>query len=116
MIKPKALHKNSTIGIVSPSYWLDDKVLSVTSKYFSDLGYRIEFGKSNNLKWGPFAGSPQDRADDIHRMFENSRIDAIMCARGGYGANRVLPLLDYDLIKENPKIYKKFYKIFFIFK
>ena len=38
-------------------------------------------------------------------MFENSRIDAIMCARGGYGANRVLPLLDYDLIKENPKIF-----------
>jgi muramoyltetrapeptide carboxypeptidase len=38
-------------------------------------------------------------------MFENSRIDAIMCARGGYGANRVLPLLNYDLIKENPKIF-----------
>ncbi len=105
MIKPKALHKNSTIGIISPSYWLDDKVLSSTSKYFSELGYRIEFGKSNNLRWGPFAGGPQDRADDIHRMFENSRIDAIMCARGGYGANRVLPLLNHDLIKENPKIF-----------
>ena len=73
MIKPKALHKNSTIGIVSPSYWLDDKVLSVTSKYFSDLGYRIEFGKSNNLKWGPFAGSPQDRADDIREPSHSIR-------------------------------------------
>ncbi len=52
MIKPKALHKNSTIGIVSPSYWLDDKVLSVTSKYFSDLGYRIEFGNPGNRKNG----------------------------------------------------------------
>ena len=74
MIKPKALHKYSTIGIVSPSYWLDDKILSVTSKYISDLGYRIEFGKSNNLKWGPFAGSPQDRADDIidSRVFKHS--------------------------------------------
>ena len=36
-------------------------------------------------------------------MFANSDIDAIFCARGGYGANRVLPLIDYNLIKENPK-------------
>ena len=105
MIKPKSLQKNSTIGIISPSYWLDKKVLLSTSKYFTDLGYQLEFGKSNYLKWGPFAGKPQERADDIHRMFENSNIDAIVCARGGYGANRVLPLLDYGLIKENPKIF-----------
>ena len=105
MIKPKCLQKNSTIGIISPSYWLDKKVLLSTSKYFTDLGYQLEFGRSNNLKWGPFAGKPQERADDIHRMFENSNIDAIVCARGGYGANRVLPLLDYELIKGNPKIF-----------
>ena len=54
MIKPKSLQKNSTIGIISPSYWLDEKVLDSTSKYFTDLGYQLEFGKSNYLKWGPF--------------------------------------------------------------
>jgi len=105
MIKPKALHKNSTIGIVSPSYWLDGEILSLTSKYFTNLGYQLKFGKSNDLKWGPFAGLPEQRADDINEMFANSDIDAIICARGGYGANRVLPLLDYNLIKENPKIF-----------
>ena len=105
MIKPKALHKNSTIGIISPSFWLDEETLLSTSKYFSELGYKIVFGKSNKLKWGPFAGTPQERADDIHTMFEDSKIDAIMCARGGYGANRVLPLLDYKIIAENPKIF-----------
>ena len=105
MIKPKALHKNSTIGIVSPSYWLDEEILSLTSKYFTNLGYRLKFGRSNDLKWGPFAGLPEQRADDINEMFGSSDIDAIFCARGGYGANRVLPLLDYNLIKENPKIF-----------
>ena len=105
MIKPKALHKNSTIGIVSPSYWLDGEIFSLTSKYFTNLGYQLKFGKSNDLKWGPFAGLPEQRADDINEMFANSDIDAIFCARGGYGANRVLPLLDYNLIKENPKIF-----------
>ena len=105
MIKPNPLRQNSTIGIVSPSYWLDEKVLKKTAKFFKDLGYNIEIGKSNSLQWGPFAGTPQERADALHRMFIDPKIDAIMCARGGYGANKVLPLLDYDLIQKNPKIF-----------
>jgi len=105
MIKPKELKPNSTIGIISPSYWLDDKMLKKTSKYFTDLGYNIILGSSNFLRYGPFAGTPQDRAKDIHAMFKNPKVDAIICARGGYGANKVLPLLDYDLIKNNPKIF-----------
>ena len=105
MIKPKELKPNSTIGIISPSYWLGDKMLKKTSKYFTDLGYNIILGSSNFLRYGPFAGTPQDRAKDIHAMFKNPKVDAIICARGGYGANKVLPLLDYDLIKNNPKIF-----------
>ena len=105
MIKPKSIKENSTIGVVSPSYWLDENVLKNTTKFFTDLGYNIEISKSNSLQWGPFAGTPQERADDLHRMFVDPKIDAVMCARGGYGANRVLPLLDYDLIRKNPKIF-----------
>ena len=105
MIKPKPLKENCTIGIVSPSYWLDEKNLNKTAKFFQDIGYNIDIGSSINIKWGPFAGTPQKRADDLHRMFADPDIDAIMCARGGYGANRVLPLLDYDLIQQNPKIF-----------
>ena len=105
MIKPKSIKVNSTIGVVSPSYWLDENVLKNTAKFFTELGYNIEISESNSLQWGPFAGTPQERADDLHRMFVNPKIDAVMCARGGYGANRVLPLLDYDLIRKNPKIF-----------
>ena len=105
MIKPKELKPNSTIGIISPSYWLDEKILKKTSKYFTDLGYNIILGSSNFLRCGPFAGTPQDRAKDIHAMFKNPKVDAIICARGGYGANKVLPLLNYDLMKNNPKIF-----------
>ena len=105
MIKPRLLNRNSTIGIVSPSYWLDEKILKKTAKCFKDLGYDIVIGNSNLLQCGPFAGTPQERADDINNMFANPDIDAIICARGGYGANRVLPLLDYNLIQANPKIF-----------
>ena len=105
MIKPKSIKVNSTIGVVSPSYWLDENVLKNTAKFFTDLGYNIKISKSSSLQLGPFAVTPQERADDLHRMFADPKIDAIMCARGGYGANRVLPMLDYDLIRKNPKIF-----------
>jgi len=105
MIKPSQIKKGDRIGIISPSYWLPKDVLDLTASYLKESGYKLNFGSSNSLRWGPFAGEPQERADDIHRMFSDPEISAIICARGGYGANRVLPLIDYKLIRENPKIF-----------
>lgn len=105
MIKPSMLKPGCRIGVVSPSYWLKKQDMKKTSKFFQDKGYTMVMGNNNSMKWGPFAGTPQERADDIHHMFSNPKIEAIICARGGYGANRVLPLLDYNLIRDNPKIF-----------
>jgi len=105
VIKAKKLKPRSTIGIISPSYWIDENILKKTSKIFSDKNYKLVYGKSIYAKDGPFAGSPKIRADDIHSMFTDPSINAIICARGGYGANKVIPLLDYELIKKNPKIF-----------
>ncbi|MEC7737149.1 MAG: LD-carboxypeptidase [Candidatus Neomarinimicrobiota bacterium] len=105
MIKPSMLKPGCRIGVVSPSYWLKKQYMEKTSKFFQDKGYTMVMGNSNSMKWGPFAGTPQERADDIHHMFSNPKIEAIICARGGYGANRVLPLLNYNLIRDNPKIF-----------
>ena len=105
MIKPRCLKKGGRIGFISPSYWLDEKDLKRTAAYFQERGYEINIGSSNSLRSGPFAGTHQQRVDDIHQMFSDPNIDAIICARGGYGANRVLPLLDYDHIRNHPKIF-----------
>ena len=105
MVKPKKLKLGSKIGIVSPSYWLDKDDLEKSAKYFCNAGYRLKLGRSNHLQHGPFAGTAQERADDINEMFSNPEIDAIFCARGGYGANKVLPLIDYENIRSNPKIF-----------
>ncbi len=105
MIKPNALKKGDTIGIVSPSYWADEDVLHTVKTYYEDRGFHIQFGRSPFLRNNKYAGTPEDRANDIMAMFTNDEIDAIVCARGGYGANRVLPLLDYDVIRNNPKIF-----------
>ncbi|MGY8788516.1 MAG: S66 peptidase family protein [Fidelibacterota bacterium] len=105
MIKPPALKHNATIGIVSPSSWMKESDLKVAVSVFENKGYKLILGESVFLKNNTYAGNPQERADDINGMFANPDIDAIICARGGYGANRVLPLLDYDLINSNPKIF-----------
>lgn len=104
MLKPKSLKRGHRIGVVSPSYWLEKKGLGNAVTVFQKKGYEVQLGDSVYLKDGPFAGTPQQRANDINQMFSDPNIDAIFCARGGYGANRVLPLLDYDLIQSKPKI------------
>jgi muramoyltetrapeptide carboxypeptidase len=105
MLRPKSLKKGHRIGVVSPSYWLEKKGLRNAVTVFQKKGYEVQLGDSVYLKDDPFAGTPQQRANDINQMFSDPNIDAIFCARGGYGANRVLPLLDYDLIQSKPKIF-----------
>ncbi|MBL7013009.1 MAG: LD-carboxypeptidase [Candidatus Marinimicrobia bacterium] len=105
MIKPNALKPHATIGIVSPSSWINESDLKTAVSAFEEKGYNIVLGESVFLKKDTYAGTPEQRANDMNGMFANPKIDAIICARGGYGANRVLPLLDYELIMTNPKIF-----------
>jgi len=104
-IKPGKLREGARIGIVSPSYWLEPERLQRGIKVFAELGYDLVPGKTTGLKDNKCAGTAQERADDIMAMFEDKSIEAIICARGGYGGNRLLPLLDYDIIRQNPKIF-----------
>lgn len=103
--KPKRLTAGARIGIVNPAYWLEPERQQRAAGVFEDLGYELVLGKSTGLKKNQCAGSPEERAADIMAMFADPSIDAIINARGGYGSNRVLPLLDYDMIRANPKIF-----------
>ena len=104
-IKPRKLKPGSRIGIVNPAYWLEEKRLQRAVDVLAKLGYDVVLGESTALQENQAAGPPSERAADIMSMFEDRSIDAIICARGGYGCNRVLPLLDYDVIRANPKIF-----------
>lgn len=108
MIKPPKLKDNATIGVVSPSYWLAEDKFEQSAQSFTDRGFTLIRGKSTYLRDNLFAGTPEQRAADLMDMFANPDIDAILCARGGYGANRVLHLLDYEIIRKHPKIFMGF--------
>ena len=107
-LRPSRLRPGARIGVVSPSYWIEPERLERATGVFRQAGYELVIGKSVTARHNKFAGPPELRAEDIMAMFADETIDAIVCARGGYGGNRVLPLLDYDRIRENPKIFVGF--------
>jgi muramoyltetrapeptide carboxypeptidase len=105
MIKPKKLQKGDTIGIIGPSNFATEDLIEKGVTVLREMGYKIKIGKSCNHAWYNFAGNDQLRADDINEMFSNNAINAIICMRGGYGCNRLIDLINFDNIKQNPKLF-----------
>lgn len=110
MILPAKLRPGAVIGIISPSSPQRDAArLDRGIAYLERLGYRVVVGEhARDTYAGYLAGTDEDRLADLHSMFANPQIDAIMCSRGGYGTARLLPHVDYDLIRRNPKIFVGF--------
>ncbi len=111
-IKPEKLKRGDLIGIISPASSPDN--LSLIEKginYLEGLGYKTISGKNVGKYRGYLAGTDKERIDDIHQMFSNKKVKAIFCVRGGYGASRLLDKINYDLIRNNPKIFVGFSEI-----
>ncbi len=70
----------------------------------SELGLAVKKGRHLFHSWGEFAGRDRERLEDLHLAFADKEVKAIFVARGGNGCARLLPMLDFDLIKDNPKI------------
>ncbi len=102
-ILPKRLKKGDLIGLVTPSGNIKKEELEQTIKILEDLGFKSYYQDSVLDEYGYFAGTDKERADELMHMFSNQEVNGILCVRGGYGATRILDLLDYDVIKENPK-------------
>ncbi|MBQ8459116.1 LD-carboxypeptidase [bacterium] len=105
LIKPKNLKYGDTIAIIAPSGDVESKKIENAKHYFENRGFNIKFGKHIFKKFDYLAGNDIDRLEDLHWAFSDKSIDAIICARGGYGAIRLLNKIDYDLISQNPKIF-----------
>lgn len=106
VVKPKALKRNGTIGLIAPASPVADSTrIEKAVNYLERLGYRVKIGKNVGKSYGYLAGSDKERVDDIHSMFSSKSVDAIICLRGGYGTPRLLKDIDYKLIAHNPKIF-----------
>ena len=104
-IKPKRLCPGDTIGVIAPASPGDLELFRAGIRWLEEQGFRVELGKTVEQTLGYLAGTDADRAVDINGMFASPTINGIFCLRGGYGTMRLLDLLDYELIRNNPKIF-----------
>lgn len=108
MIYPQALAPGACVGLIAPASPVTPQERRNCEICLRSLGFLVITGESlkrdDNL-YGYLAGTAIDRANDINRMFADPGVEAIFCVRGGYGSSQVLPYLDYDCIRRNPKIF-----------
>ena len=101
MIFPKGLQKGDMVGLISPASKVSVEEGLACNALLEQLGYQVKMGECVKQ-------NDEDiilRASDVNHMFENPKIKAIFCTRGGYGSAELLPYLDYTSIKQNPKIF-----------
>jgi len=104
-IKPPRIVAGDTIGLMIPSSanW-DPMDIDILLEALAALGLKGKLGRHVYDRYGYLAGRDEDRAADLNDFFRDPTIKAIHCIRGGWGAARLLPLLDWSAIAANPKI------------
>lgn len=103
-MKARALKQGDTVGLVAPASPSDKDRIERAIKNIIQMGYKVKAGESLYCERGYLAGRDELRARDINEMFKDDEVKAIYCLRGGYGTIRILDMLDYHMIMENPKI------------
>ncbi len=105
MIKPKPLQQGDSVAIIAPASPVDKTLIDKCVGSLKDLGLEVVVGTSCLSEHGFLSGTDDIRANDINRMFADKNIKGIFSIRGGYGCSRLLDLIDFKIIKKNPKIF-----------
>jgi muramoyltetrapeptide carboxypeptidase len=104
VIKPARLKAGDKLAIVAPGSYISEEELQDSIKNINLLGFEAAYSEKVLLQSGYFAGTDKDRAEDLMEKFSDKSVKGIVCARGGYGCARILPMLDYNVIRSNPKV------------
>ena len=114
MRKPGLLRRGDLIGVVAPAAAVDATQVNAGVRVLEQAGYRVHIGASVFRQYGYLAGPDADRAADLEAMFVDEEVRAIFTARGGYGAGRLLPRFDLDVVREHPKIFVGYSDVTFL--
>ena len=103
--KPPALLVGDTVAFCAPSGFLDSVRMSLAKTRLEEKGFYIIQEQSLFRRWGYLAGTDEQRANELMTYFRDKSVKAIFPGTGGYGSTRILSMLDYNIIKDNPKIF-----------
>lgn len=100
---PAYLKPGDTIGITSPAGFITQEDIRPAVQKMKAWGYQVRLGNSIGKRDYTFGGTDEERLADLQSMLDDASIHAIMCARGGYGAIRIIDRLDFSRFKKTPK-------------
>ncbi|MEN2466477.1 LD-carboxypeptidase [Ornithinibacillus sp. FSL M8-0202] len=103
-IRPPLLQRGDTIGLVTLGSPLDANIINTRVQVLRNMGFNIVFGRHVYSYDGIVSASAQERADDLMNMFRDPSVNMILATRGGTGVQTILPYLDFDVIRQNPKV------------
>lgn len=103
-IKPMRLKPGDKIGMTAPAYLLSEEALQASIENLTQLGFEPVYSNKILGRNGYFSGTDKERAEDFNSMMRNPEIKGIIFAAGGYGCTRILDMVDYKMIKKNPKV------------
>ena len=107
MLIPQRIKKGDVIGVVAPSNpIIDDNIeeLERARKIVENAGFKVKYSKNLFSNTNGYSATSKEKAEDINGMFRDKDVKMIWCAKGGQNSNSTFEYLDYDLIKNNPKI------------
>ena len=105
LIKPAALKPGDLVGLIAPSGVMDDATIEKGVRNLQAMGLKVKISSNIRATRGGYAGTVSQRLSDLHGMFLDKEVKAIWAARGGSGCSALLPQIQYDLIRGNPKIF-----------
>jgi len=100
---PALLKPGDEVMIISPSYSIDLEKIEYAVKFIEGWGLRVRVGKNALKRYGPFAGTDEERLSDLQTSIDDRKIKAVFCSRGGYGLLRIIDGADFHLLKRSPK-------------
>lgn len=109
-IVPPVLQKGDEIRVIAPSRGIKiigQDARAIATRRFEEMGLKVSYGRhTTDDNWDMFGSSAIDqRVDDLMEAFGDPKVKAVFTIIGGFNSNMLLPFLDYELIKKNPKIF-----------
>lgn len=108
LIKPPALNKGDTIGIIAPSSYIESDKLDAGVAVLRDYGFKIFIHPQTLARDNQSAGTPAEKAAALHEVFTSPDVKAVIAAGGGNRSLHALSGIDFAVLKNNPKIYMGF--------
>ncbi len=102
-IIPPYLHKGDTIGIICPSGFMPMDKVETCITVLKEWGYKVKIGSTVGNQYHYFSGTDEERLADLQIMMDDDGVNAILCARGGYGLSRIIDKINFNKFRKNPK-------------